>query len=363
MNVLLIGTASVAIKLFDSIVTKLRENGNNNVKFMMSPKGFQFWNKFNELDNFSNFFNNGGIGFDLENKSIQNPLDQFEFELNQYFNLDKKVVHVESAQWADVIVVAPATAHTIAKMMYGICDNIVMDTLCVASGLKKRIIIAPSMNTNMWLSEQVQSNIEKLKSIGVEFVYPTVKKLACGDYGIGALADIKAIVDRVNGVKWKFPLDTYFNNRFIPTWPHPGGFGSVRRYDIHTGVDIYCENKANVFAVESGVVVDYGQFTGEKVGCGWWNDTWYITIHGNSGYITYGEIECLKFDIGQSVQVGEKIGNVIPVLKTNKIRKDIKGHSCYMLHVELLKTLGIANDWKLNTDRSKNLLDPTAYLI
>lgn len=352
MKVLVLATSSVSIKLLGKIVGALKDRGNE-VRLAMTEK--------------ANIFNLT-CGY---NKDLKLGVDDytqyrnFNTEVFQYaVSLKARVIHVDLAHWADVILVAPATANTMAKYNHGICDNVVMDTLLVASGLNKRIVMAPAMNTSMWQAWQTQRNFEVLKDMGVQFVYPTVKKLACGDYGIGGLADVNAIVDRVEGVRWKFPLDTMFNNRFIPTWPHLGAFGAVRRFDIHNGVDIYCGEECSVHAVESGIVVERGQFTGEAVGCGWWNDTWYITVKGKSGYVVYGEI---KYDENlvedTEVKVGQFLGKVVPVLKTNKVRKDIKGHSAYMLHIELKRKLVHDGGWPLDTERPRELLDPTAYLI
>ena len=372
MNVLVLATGSVSVKLLSKLLKKLEMNGHD-LKFIISEKGqilldsLHHWHHLKSEDVVD-------LGNWRKDQDFSDMTD-FKEEAEKYAKdlaLNKSsIMHVELAQWADVILIAPATANTIAKMNYGVCDNILMDTLLVASGLKKKIIIAPAMNSNMWEAWQTQRNIESLKAAGVQFVYPTVKKLACGDYGIGGLADIQSIADKVAGYRWKFPLDTYFNNRFIPVWPHLGGFGAVRKHEIHNGVDIYCENGVKVYAMEDGEVVEVGQFTGEKVGSPWWNDTEYLIVKGHSGYITYGEIKVASdnimkvrlLKIGMKIKKGDHIGNVVPVLKEGKVRRDIKGHSRFMLHVELKTSLDHTAGWQLNTERPKNLLDPTAYLI
>ena len=365
MKVLVLATSSVSVKLLPKLLDELMARGNE-VRYMLSPKAQIFGSTAFDLDAKLTAYNEGSVkdysvyaDFSKECMAYRHP-EQFKMPKDY-------VVHVDNANWADVILVCPATANTIAKMNFGICDNVIMDTLLVASGLGKKIVVAPAMNTHMWLSWQNERNFVSLKDKGVEFVYPTVKKLACGDYGIGGLADIKAIVDRVSGVRWKFPLDTYLNNRFIPVYPHLGSFGAVRRFEIHNGVDIYCEGEVDVFAVEDGEVVETGQFTGQNVSSPWWNDTWYVTIKGHSGFVVYGEtVPTKEMVVGAKVKKGQKIANVTPVLKTNKVRKDIKGHSQFMLHVELKSALVHninVSEWKLTLERPKELLDPTAYLI
>lgn len=350
MKVLVLATGSVSVKLLEKLISEFKTYGSE-VRYIMSDKAMILNSKFEWNKNIDNVLSCSSF-FDFKN------------EVDLYHSDNKSVVHVDLAHWADVVLVAPATANTIAKMHYGICDNVIMDTLLVASGLKKKIVVAPAMNTSMWESWQNKRNIAILKDNGVEFVYPTVKKLACGDYGIGGLADVKAIVDRTLGRRWKFPLDGYYGNRFIPVWPHLGAFGAVRKYEVHNGVDIYCEGEVDVFAIEDGEVVEMGQFTGAEVASPWWNDTWYMTVKGRSGYIVYGEVVPYRdMEIGKNVKSGDKIAFVTPVLKDGKVRMDIQGHSQFMLHIELKRELVHDGGWPLGTERPKELLDPTAYLI
>ena len=84
-----------------------------------------------------------------------------------------------------------------------------------------------------------------------------------------------------------FPLKNY--NYEIPTIC-PGSFGYKRKFDIHTGVDLYCNKGDQVFAIEDGEVVAIEWFTGEKVDMPWWNNTQAVAIKGKSGVINYGEI-------------------------------------------------------------------------
>jgi len=156
-----------------------------------------------------------------------------------------------------------------------------------------------------------------------------------------------------------FPLKNYVMSKAKT----PGAFGYIRKYDIHTGVDIYTTEGAEVFAIEDGKVLQVDIFTGPKIGLGWWNETWAVMIEGESGVINYGEIKpsCV---IGQEIKVGDIIGIVIPVLSPNKIRLDIHGHSCSMLHVELyrhgFKDFAI---WDHEQEQPEGLLDPTELLV
>lgn len=155
-----------------------------------------------------------------------------------------------------------------------------------------------------------------------------------------------------------FPLEMCV----LPNQFSPGSFGFERKYDVHCGVDLYTKEGAEVFAMEDGEVVKVDIFTGPKVGMDWWKETWAVMVEGESGVINYGEIQpsCV---VGQEVKAGDILGKIIPVLPPEKIRPDIIGHSCSMLHVELYehgcREFAI---WKLGYTRPKGLLDPTSLL-
>jgi len=151
----------------------------------------------------------------------------------------------------------------------------------------------------------------------------------------------------------------------VPVGKHPGAFGAVRKHDRHCGVDLYCYQDCPVYAVESGVVVAIENFTGARAGCPWWLDTRAIKIEGASGVVCYGEIlEYQRLAIGTSVSAGSYLGNVVPVLPSEKFRPDIPGHSCSMLHLQLYEhgMLHKDGDWGRDTEIPKGVLDPTPYL-
>ena len=159
----------------------------------------------------------------------------------------------------------------------------------------------------------------------------------------------------------QFPLFNWKGN--IPTGKHPGAFGATRKHDVHTGVDLYVPDNELVIAIESGIVVAIEDFTGPKANTPWWNDTKAVLIEGESGVVCYGEILPMGIYTGEMVCRGQCIGFVKNVLPATKIRKDIVGHSNYMLHFELYKT-GTRETvfWNLNQDKPEELLDPTNLL-
>lgn len=105
-----------------------------------------------------------------------------------------EIQHISLAQKADCILVAPATANIIGKVANGIADDMLSTTIMAC---KSKVIFAPAMNTNMYENPIVQSNIEKLKSLGYEFIEPDSGRLACGDTGKGKLPKPEVIVERV----------------------------------------------------------------------------------------------------------------------------------------------------------------------
>ncbi len=98
--------------------------------------------------------------------------------------------HIFWGRWADVFIIAPASANTIAKIRAGITDNF-LTSLVLA--YDKPIVFAPAMNTKMYQNMATKENIKKLKDWGHLFVEPEEGELACGEYGEGKLADIEDI--------------------------------------------------------------------------------------------------------------------------------------------------------------------------
>ena len=114
--------------------------------------------------------------------------------IEQFANVEKKPEHIALCDWADVFVIAPATANTIGKIANGIADNLMTSLACA---FKKPFVLAPAMNTGMWENEFVQQNISRLKNAGYKIVEPEEGFLACGTNGTGRLASIEEIYDTV----------------------------------------------------------------------------------------------------------------------------------------------------------------------
>jgi phosphopantothenoylcysteine decarboxylase/phosphopantothenate--cysteine ligase len=104
------------------------------------------------------------------------------------------IEHIGEAQWADALVVAPATANILAKFAHGIADDF-LTTLYLATTAP--VLVAPAMNVNMWEHPATQANLETLRQRGVRVVEPGTGELACGMVGAGRMAEPDAIADAV----------------------------------------------------------------------------------------------------------------------------------------------------------------------
>ena len=109
---------------------------------------------------------------------------------------EDSIEHISLSRWPDVIVIAPATANTIAKIAHGRADNL-LTTIVLAAKPAIKIIVAPAMNTLMWENPATQTNITYLKDNGKIILDPREGVLACRDEGAGKIADTEAIIDTI----------------------------------------------------------------------------------------------------------------------------------------------------------------------
>ena len=105
-----------------------------------------------------------------------------------------EVEHIALAQRAEVFVIAPATANILAKMAWGIADDMLSTTVLAT---KAPVIVAPAMNTGMWTAEATRNNVEVLRNRGIRFVGPGSGILACGDVGAGRMSEPEEIVSAI----------------------------------------------------------------------------------------------------------------------------------------------------------------------
>ncbi|MCQ2743579.1 MAG: bifunctional phosphopantothenoylcysteine decarboxylase/phosphopantothenate--cysteine ligase CoaBC [bacterium] len=176
---ILIGiTGGISAYKIPSLVRLFKKNGAD-VKVVMTPSATNFVTE-------------------LTLKTVSNNevyIDNFKIE-------DYKPEHISLCDWADIFVIAPASANTISKISNGICDNLLTSIVCA---YKKQIVFVPAMNTGMWENQFVQNNIKTLKSAGYKFIEPESGFLACGTEGKGRMAEpetiLKTVTDILNNKK------------------------------------------------------------------------------------------------------------------------------------------------------------------
>ncbi len=163
-------TGGIAAYKICELIRRFKKNGAN-VKVVCTPNALNFVTKLT-----------------LQNLS-QNEVYVEEFEVKEW-----KPEHISLADEADIMVIPPATANTISKIACGIADNLLTSIACA---FRKKMIIAPAMNCNMWNNPGVKENIRVLKARGVEILEPESGFLACGYMGKGRLCGVDKIYDAV----------------------------------------------------------------------------------------------------------------------------------------------------------------------
>lgn len=119
--------------------------------------------------------------------------------------------HIALARWAEVVVIAPSSADCLAALATGSAQDL-LSTVCLAT--RSPIVVAPAMNQNMWLHPAVQANVQTLRNRNIRIVDPGVGEQACGEVGMGRLADLDAIVA---AIKELFSTDGLVGMRVLIT--------------------------------------------------------------------------------------------------------------------------------------------------
>jgi len=126
----------------------------------------------------------------------QSKVYQDLFSIEEETEMD----HISLSRWADLILIAPATANTISKLANGNSDDLA-STVILASN--KKIFITPAMNVRMWEHQSTKQNIAKLRTYNYRLIGPEIGDMACGEYGEGKMSEPKKIVNE---------LESYFEN-------------------------------------------------------------------------------------------------------------------------------------------------------
>jgi len=247
-RVLLGVTGSVAAVKAPEIACRLVDECGAHVKILLSEGGRNFWEKAFEYDPV--YWNR--LQELLQQQQAQSQPQQLQViapddEWKAWRRLGDPVLHIDLRDWADLLLLAPLSAHTLAKLAHGLCD----DTLsCVARAwdfghyqpqpqqptatsksnncnnnnnmnLGKPVLLAPAMNTAMWEHPLTQQQLQTIQSFAgeqasslsssgrgalVQIIAPQSKLLACGEVGVGALASVDEILQSVRNVVGELAL-------------------------------------------------------------------------------------------------------------------------------------------------------------
>ena len=113
---------------------------------------------------------------------------------------EPEIDHIRLARWPDLILVAPATAQSLARFAHGMADDL-LSTVVLAAEPRVTVLLAPAMNTQMWENPLVRQNLERLVATErFQVVEPAEKTLACGETGVGGLAEEGQILEAVRSL-------------------------------------------------------------------------------------------------------------------------------------------------------------------
>ncbi|CEF79601.1 unnamed protein product [Fusarium graminearum] len=199
-HILLAASGSVATIKLVQIINGLKQQENISIRLILTQSASEF----------------------LAGQSLEQPtVDQVSrlphvdaiytdaHEWAQPWKRNAPILHIELRRWADVLIIAPLSANTMAKIVNGLCDNLLTsvvrawDTTGSVDGVKKKILVAPAMNTAMFSHPITATHIKVLekdwggKNGWFEVLQPISKSLACGDVGNGAMVSWERIVEEI----------------------------------------------------------------------------------------------------------------------------------------------------------------------
>ena len=257
----------------------------------------------------------------------------------QYNTVDKEspMLHINLARWADIILVAPTTAEFIAKVTHGRADDM-LTTTCLA--YDKKIILAPSMNKNMWANKATQENCKILKERGVIFSGPEYGSQACGDIGSGRMKEPKDIVEDVNNLTKK--KSRLFQNKkiIITAGPTIENIDPVRYLSNRSSGMMGCEI-ANAFHDHGANVILI------KGPCNYMQKEDIRSIDVKSAKEMLSEVEKNIIDCDIFVSVAAVSDFTAKNLTNNKIKSDEPLNLELIKNIDILKS--ISNKYNLFT--------------
>lgn len=189
-RVLLLATGSVAAVKVPALAFSLASALKAEVRIILTDRAHHFYSTCSEA-----YDPDSWKAFNSLDPPVEILRDEDEW---RFSSIGQPVLHVEAGVWADLLLVAPLSANTLAKMANGLCDNL---ATCVARAweVSKAVILCPAMNTRMWSHPLTAQHLQSLQSFLLHSVVldPVVKVLACGDVGQGAMTSVPIIVECV----------------------------------------------------------------------------------------------------------------------------------------------------------------------
>lgn len=175
-NVLVGITAGIAIYKVCELIRKLKKKGYN-VKCIMTEDATK-----------------------LISPILFQELSEDKVYIDMFSLQEFSPTHVALSDWSDIIVVVPCSCNTIAKLACGKTEDLLSCTIYAADMKKTKILLCPSMNTNMWLHPVTQQNIKTLKKIGYYILQPQKGELLCKKEGVGRLPEIDTILSYIEKI-------------------------------------------------------------------------------------------------------------------------------------------------------------------
>ena len=178
-NIVIGATGSIACYKVLDLIRKLRKLGTNVYVIMTESAA-----KLVDIKDFEKISGN----------EVQTDLFLPNIDYKDYIKKNKPIKHISLADIADLFLICPATANIIGKMANGVADDLLSTSIMATNA---PVLICPAMNVKMWKNKIMQENVKKLKNLNYEFVEPEYGDLACGYKGVGRLANLDKIVDRI----------------------------------------------------------------------------------------------------------------------------------------------------------------------
>ena len=206
VKVLLAATGSVATVKVPELTSLLLEQ-NHQVTVVLSPTACHFVSKLKvqQAGSGSGSGSAAGLGLGLNEETSETSERKLrvyleEDEWKAWKKMGDPVLHIDLAKWADVLLIAPLSANTLAKLANGLCDNLITSVARAWDYETKPVVCAPAMNTRMWNHPVTSVHCRLLKERDkIHFVDPVEKVLACGDAGIGAMAPTDVVAKEAIG--------------------------------------------------------------------------------------------------------------------------------------------------------------------